>query len=127
MNALTHEWVTKAEGDYFTATREVKVRKYPNYDGVCFSCQQIAEKYLKAFLIEKGYPIPKTHILMDLLALCIKIEPAFQIIRADLNVLEGYAVNFRYPGESADIAEAKAAFKTASIAREFIRQQLGLE
>ncbi len=127
MNALTLEWVTKAEGDYFTARREVKVKNFPNYDGVCFSCQQIVEKYLKAYLQENGYLIPKTHILMDLLALCIKIQPAFQIIRADLNILEGYAINFRYPGESADLSEAKIAFKTASIAREFIRQQLELE
>ena len=127
MNTLTLEWVIKAEGDFFTAKREVKVIKFPNYDGVCFNCQQTAEKYLKAFLQENGHPIPKTHILMDLLALCIKIEPIFQLIQVDLNILEGYAVHFRYPGESAEKTEAKIAFKTASIAREFIRHQLGLE
>jgi len=64
---------------------------------------------------------------MDLLALCIKIEPTFQLIQVDLNILEGYTVHFRYPGESAEKTEAKIAFKTASIAREFIRHQLGLE
>ncbi|MDR3573093.1 MAG: HEPN domain-containing protein [Anaerolineaceae bacterium] len=127
MNPLTLEWVNKAEGDFYTAKREVKVRKFPNYDGVCFNCQQVAEKYLKAFLQENSQAFPKTHILMDLLALCIKIEPSFQLIQTELNILEGYAVQIRYPGESADNVDAKAAFKTASIAREFIRHRLGLE
>ena len=127
MKSQTLEWVNKAEGDYFTAKREVKVKKFPNYDGVCFNSQQVAEKYLKAFLLENGHPIPKTHILMDLLALCIKIDPTFELIQADLNILEGYAIHFRYPGESADIDEARNAFKTASNARKFIRNLLGLE
>jgi HEPN domain-containing protein len=98
----------------------------PNLDSVYFHSQQIGEKYLKAFLQEGRQPIPKTHILMDLLALCIDIDPTFQIIRADLNILEGYAVQFRYPGQFAEKNEAKTAFKTALVAREFIRDRLGL-
>lgn len=50
MNPLTTEWVEKAEGDYATAKRESRVRRNPNYDAVCFHAQQMAEKYLKAFL-----------------------------------------------------------------------------
>ena len=127
MNPLTLEWINKAEGDFFTAQREIRVRKYPNYDGVCFNCQQVAEKYLKAFLQENRQPISKTHILMDLLALCIKIDFGFQIIQADLNIIEGYSVQFRYPGNSADKEDAKTAFKMASITRQFIRMRLGLD
>jgi len=119
--------VTKAEGDFSTAGRELRVRKSPNLDTVCFHSQQVTEKYLKAFLQENGQPIPKTHVLLDLLALCIKIDPTFQIIQADLNILEGYAVQFCYPGQSADKAEAKSAYKTATLARDFIRNRLGLE
>ena len=48
MNALTREWVTKAEGDLGTAARELAVDNDPNYDAVCFQAQQCAEKYLKA-------------------------------------------------------------------------------
>jgi HEPN domain-containing protein len=40
--------VTKAEGDFLTAGRELRARKSPNYDAVCFHAQQCAEKYLKA-------------------------------------------------------------------------------
>jgi len=126
MKPLTDEWLTKAEGDFYTAGRELKIRKMPNYDAVCFHSQQMVEKMLKAYLQEFDQPIPKTNVLLDLLALCIKINPTFQMIRVDLNTLEGYAIQFRYPGQSAEKAEAKMAYQTASAARSFIRNLLRL-
>jgi len=39
MNALTLEWIDKAEGDFRTATREARVRKPTNYDAACFHCK----------------------------------------------------------------------------------------
>ena len=74
MNPLTLEWIIKAEGDFFTAGRELRARRHPNYDAVCFHAQQTAEKYLKAFLQEHDTPTPKTHDLIDLLLLCLEIE-----------------------------------------------------
>ena len=68
MKPLTSEWVEKAEGDFATASREIRVRKSPNYDAVCFHTQQCAEKYLKAFLQEAEIPFGKTHHLIALLA-----------------------------------------------------------
>ena len=44
MNELTTEWVAKAEGDYATAERELRARRRPNYDAVCFHAQQTVEK-----------------------------------------------------------------------------------
>ncbi|HEX7434535.1 MAG TPA: HEPN domain-containing protein [Anaerolineaceae bacterium] len=126
MNPLTLEWVEKAEGDFATAGRELIARRSPNYDAVCFHAQQVAEKYLKAFLQENGFAIPKTQILLDLLALCLKIEPSFQVIREQLNTLEGYSVQFRYPGQSANKIEAKLAYQTAIEVRHTIRNRLGL-
>jgi HEPN domain-containing protein len=48
MKPTTVEWVAKAEGDFLTAGRELRARKSPNYDAVCFHAQQCAEKYLNA-------------------------------------------------------------------------------
>ena len=45
MNSQVTEWVLKAEGDFLTAGRELRARKSPNYDAVCFHAQQCAEKY----------------------------------------------------------------------------------
>jgi HEPN domain-containing protein len=58
MNALTIEWVEKADGDFATAGRELRARRYPNYDAGCFHAQQVAEKYLKAFLQEHDRTFP---------------------------------------------------------------------
>ena len=126
MNPLTLEWVEKAEGDFSTAKRELRVRKAPNFDAVCFHAQQMAEKYLKAVLQDHANPIPKTHSLADLMAVCMKIDPAYQIVQSDLNIMEGYAVQFRYPGQLADKSEAQAALKAAKIVRTFFRLNLGL-
>ena len=126
MNPLTSEWVDKAEGDYLTAKRELRVRASPNYDAVCFHAQQTAEKYLKAFLQDNGRPFPRTHILADLLALCLKIDPAFLLLQSDLNMLEGYAIEFRYPGQSASNREAKEAVKATREIRSFVRTKLGI-
>jgi HEPN domain-containing protein len=86
----------------------------------------MAEKYLKAVLQEHAISIPKTHSLAELLAICMKIDPAYQYVQSDINLMDGYAVQFRYPGLSADKSEAQAAFKSAMGARTFFRLKLGL-
>jgi HEPN domain-containing protein len=40
------------------AQREYRARNQPNYAAVCFHSQQVAEKYLKAWLQEVGKDIP---------------------------------------------------------------------
>ena len=52
MKLITQEWVEKAEGDWTSAGREVLVQDNPNYDLICFLCQQCVEKYLKGNLQE---------------------------------------------------------------------------
>lgn len=126
MNPLTLEWVNKAEGDTITARRELRARISPNYDAACFHAQQTAEKYLKAFLQENGANIPKTHQLVDLLGLCIKIDKTNQTLYSYVMILEGYAVKFRYPGESAEKWEAKEAYQATQNVRQAIRAKLGL-
>jgi HEPN domain-containing protein len=125
MKPVVAEWVEKAEGDFATAGRELRARKSPNYDAVCFHSQQCAEKYLKAVLQENKLQIPKIHNLLELMALCLQVDPSFEMMRADLIVMERYSVRVRYPGESAEKIDAQAAYKAAKIVREFIVQKLG--
>jgi HEPN domain-containing protein len=127
MNPLTKEWVEKAEGDFNTTRRELHITVSPNYDAVCFHAQQTAEKYLKAVLQEKGYPIPRTHILADLLGLCINLDSSFHSLHFEINTLEGYAVQIRYPGFSADKEEARAAFASSATIRDYIRNYLDIK
>lgn len=67
MKPLSREWVEKAEGDFATASRELRARKSPNYDAVCFHAQQCIEKYLKARLQEADIAFGRTHNLVALL------------------------------------------------------------
>ena len=126
MNDLAAEWVEKAEGDYVTAGRELRARSRPNYDAVCFHAQQTAEKYLKAFLQDHEAAFPKTHNLIELLELCLSIDAGFEFQRGSLIVLDRYAVRFRYPGESADKAEARLVFQTVTTVRKLVREKLGV-
>lgn len=127
MKPLTREWVDKAEGDFLVAQKIYRARKNPVYDAVCFHAQQCAEKYMKAFLQENAQPIPRTHALMDLLKLCQDINSGLAILASDLQELSYYAVNIRYPGESADKEDAKRAFSAVKVVRELFRQKIGVE
>lgn len=127
MNPVVAEWISKAEGDFLTAGRELRARESPNYDAVCFHSQQCAEKYLKAVLQANKKHIPKIHYLLELMTLITKFDASFEFLRADLESLEDYSVRYRYPGEFAVKDEAKAAHQAAKVVREFVRQKLGLE
>ena len=104
MNPLTLEWVNKAEGDFASAGRELRARKDPNYDSACFHAQQCAEKYIKARLVEANIPCRRSHDLLMLLSLILPIEPTWQSIVPQLTVLTTFAVDYRYPGMTADKA-----------------------
>jgi hypothetical protein len=63
---------------------------------------------------------------VELLALIIEFEPVFLMLQPDLNVLEGFAVQYRYPGQAAEILDARSALSAARRVRGFIRTKLGL-
>jgi HEPN domain-containing protein len=126
MKTLTREWVDKAEGDFVTARRELRARKAPNYDAACFHAQQCAEKYLKARLQEDGIAFSRTHDLASLLDLLLSVEPSWAVMRSDLDRLTSYAVEFRYPGTSADKALARGAVAVCRDVRHRVRASLGL-
>lgn len=126
MKPITSEWVQKAEGDFAMVERESRARKNPSYDGLCFHAQQCAEKYLKARLCESGIKTEKNHDLSQLLDLALPVEPLWESFRRDLAYLSDFAVNFRYPGESADRAVAIRARNLSRSFRTAARESLGL-
>ena len=125
MKPATREWVKKAEGDLATARRELRARRQPNYDAVCFHSQQCVEKFLKARLVEADLRFGKTHDLEQLLDLAVRVEPLWNTLRPALNLLSSYAVEFRYPGETATREVAKRAVLDAQHICRLIRDSLG--
>jgi len=126
MNAIATEWVEKAESDYRAAERELRVRKGPSYDVVCFHAQQCAEKYLKAVLLEHQLPLRRIHDLEVLLDQVIPVSPAWAAFRNPMLLLNDYSVDIRYPGATATKDEARAAVGAMRTVRDHARQDLGL-
>ena len=125
MKPLTLDWIEKAEGDFQVATQIMRRRKHRVCDAACFHCQQAIEKYFKARLFEAGLPFPKTHDLAVLLKLLLPVEPLWKPFEPAAMGLTDYAVDFRYPGDNATLAEARLALKHCRSLRTEVRRSLG--
>lgn len=125
MNGTVSEWVGKAQGNFLTAGRELQAATAPNYDAVCFHAQQCVEKLMKALLIHLGVTPPRTHDLQALDALLAPACSGWSWPVEDLRFLTRASLDFRYPGEQAEHAEAQQAFQIASRMREKLRALLG--
>jgi HEPN domain-containing protein len=126
MKGTAKEWTAKAEADYSTAARELKAPESPNYDAVCFHAQQCVEKLMKALLIHLGIVPPRTHDLTELDRLLTPVCAQWSWPVQDLRFLTRAAVDFRYPGESADHEEATESVDIATRLRANLRALLGL-
>jgi HEPN domain-containing protein len=126
MKPITLEWIEKAEGDFTSAQREYRARKNPNYDSACFHAQQCIEKYLKARLQESDVSFGKTHDLSILLDYVLPLEPFWEPFRPRLRILSAFAIEYRYPGQSADREIAFEAVKICKDIRKSIRNSMGI-
>jgi HEPN domain-containing protein len=127
MKPLTREWVKKAENDFKVAAQILRRRKEVVPDAACFFCQQSVEKYLKARLVEAGIAFPRTHDLLLILNLCLQVEPLWASYSKVVDDLADYAVDFRYPGHSATLRQAKLAMKHCCSLRGEVRRSLKLK
>ena len=124
MNPLTLEWMEKAEGDYITTQKLLPTTNPQLYDIICFHAQQCVEKYLKAWLQEANVPVPRTHNLEELLALIVPILPAWSKWQPDFKIITEYAVESRYPGDSATADNAQRAMHICNEVRQTVRTLL---
>jgi HEPN domain-containing protein len=125
MKRITREWVRKAESDFRLADLIARGSD-PFHDEQCFHCQQSSEKYLKALLAELGLVVPRTHSLKDLWTLLTPHHPTLTSIRRGLAFLTRFAVETRYPGDSASKRQASSALRWATRVRHVCRTILGL-
>jgi HEPN domain-containing protein len=96
------------------------------HDGVCFHCQQCAEKYLKSLLEDKVAAVPRTHDLVDLLQLLVTHYANMPPLARACVFLTQFAVEFRYPGKNATLRQATAALRWTARIRDACRSILGL-
>lgn len=126
MNATVREWIAKAEGDYATAARELNPTGTPNLDAVCFHAEQCIEKLMKALLIHLGVTPTRSHDLVALDRLLMPVCQGWSWPVEELRLLTRAAMDFRYPGDSADQKEAAESFDIATRMRAKLRALLDI-
>jgi HEPN domain-containing protein len=75
---------------------------------------------------ETGLTVPRTHVLKDLLTLLRPFNPSLGPLRRGLTFLTRFAVETRYPGDSATKRQATAALRWAYKVRTAARSLLGI-
>jgi HEPN domain-containing protein len=90
------QWIAKADDDLIVIEKLTQFEVVAT-SAVCFYCQQVVEKYLKAFLIANGVEIRKTHNIEFLLAECEEFDKDFSSV--DPRDLNDFGVDVRYPGD----------------------------
>lgn len=125
MTPLGREWVRKADADR-RAAKKLWAAPPVVHGTVCFLSQQVAEKYLKALLHERGRPVPRTHDCEQLVLLVAPTDPTLMRFLAAAAGLSDLAVDPRYPGFRTTAARSRAAWNAAERIRAECRRRLGL-
>lgn len=119
-NKLANEWFDSALSDYNYAN--VGLKEDEVYPQVAFLAQQIAEKYLKGFLILNGINIQKIHELPKLLDECVKFNSELEKLRDACELLTGFYTEVRYPPDIPNYTkdEILEAFNSAKLVKKHI-------
>ena len=118
------EWMRYARSDLAlanAASDEVML------ESLCFHVQQAVEKSLKAVLVSRAIPFPRTHNIDSLIGLLpadVPVPPE----DADVAELTEYAVTVRYPGleEPVSADEYREAVRLAESVVKWAEEILGL-
>jgi HEPN domain-containing protein len=96
MKNIIKDWFDAAYDDIWTI-KELLDSEYIPIGTVTFHCQQAIEKYFKAFLIENGWELQKTHNLVFLYKEIKKIKDLNLDENKIKEISDDYAINSRYP------------------------------
>jgi len=116
-----------AQGDYGLANTIEKARADNPYaaNGVCYHCQQCAEKILKAYMIAKEDARTKEHDLKVLRKQCERHSPDFDALTLACSVLSTHITKTRYPsGKKLTEEDMNEAMKYAGEILEFTKTKL---
>lgn len=102
------EWIETANADLWVIEKLVAAGDV-KWGPVAFHCQQAAEKYLKAALVNRHVKPLRTHDLGALLLALTKANYATQGLKAACKRLTEYAVDARYPKTRVNEAEGRRA------------------
>ncbi len=124
-NPLVQEWLDRANDDELNA-RSILTHRDGTENAVCFLCQQGAEKLLKGLLILQHLEPPKIHDLLKLASLIEKSGLVMTSLIDDLNILDKFYIDTRYPGdyEKYSWSDAEEALKSLNKIKTFAEKIL---
>ena len=118
---LSSDWIKKALEHEQYARLILHHRETPAW-GAGFFSQQVAELLLKGLLLSHERKIVKTHDLLELKKLLLPYEPGLESHTGDLNILNEYYVENRYPGDYPEVSwlDVEQALAAATRIKEFV-------
>ena len=121
------EWLDFAYMDLSAAEHLLTMHPLP-VEIICYHCEQAAEKFLKATLVQFDREPPKTHDLIQLCKLCCEVDTRFEQLADSCIELTPYGVQVRYPSNlELDESDAVCALKECRLVQDFVCQKLGYE
>ena len=103
---------------------DIGIAGHAPWPQLCVHAQQLAEKYLKGYLVSHEVLPPKIHDLERLLDLCMAHDGSLEALRDDCVCLLEASGRSRYPGwDSPDEADASPAIEAARRVRSAIRER----
>jgi HEPN domain-containing protein len=116
------DWRTVARKDLDRVERNLNEG---DIEAAGFFLQQALEKYLKAFLLEKGWELQKTHALYTLLDYAIEFDSGLENFRSLCERATSYYLTERYPQLATPELTRKDIEKDLEEARRFIKALSG--
>ena len=98
---MRHEESSYPQDWFRVGNKELNRARYllngGDLDGAGFNIQQAVEKYLKGYLLSKGWELRRIHNLETLINEAIVYDPSFEEFRAACQKMTQYYVEDRYP------------------------------
>lgn len=117
------EWKRRAEQDHVLIQR-LRPELDEMSEIIAFHAQQLAEKYLKTFLVYKGRKIAYTHNLLALLLDVQTYDVSLLTLEPECKFLLPHSISGRYPGIAVSRSECEAAIAAAERIRAEILKRL---
>ena len=111
------DWFRIAEKDFKRAQQLLKLE---DPEGAGYNLQQAVEKYLKGFLLSKGWQLKRIHDLEVLLNDALKYEPTLEEFRDLCQKVTDYYLLNRYPLPTSVVLTTKQVRDSITQARKLI-------
>ena len=114
------DWLVRAEQDRQAIGAVISLQE-PLWEIAAFHAQQASETFLKAFLVQNGWTLKKTHNLNDLLTDCLMYDGTLSQMSKDCTLVPPFAMAGRY---ARPLTVTRSTCEAAIAAAERIRTEI---